>query len=198
MNLRTLGPEWRVKPTHPFHPAAHGRNPLILLPLRRSKNRTQLPIVRLGCRRGLRADCGTLATATRPGLRMQPRKPRCTNFPQSSSHSSLRPAPTWRRRRRGRDQARSRSRRSSGEQLSKQQRSQGMQTGRTGEQPPCWSAVNPALVVHLTTPQRKDIPRRLAAFTSMWRTIGARTPPLAMRAQPRTMPPNTTRGSIAP
>ncbi len=46
--------------------------------------------------------------------------------------------------------------------------------------------------------QRKDIARRLAAFTSMWRTIGARTPPLAMRAQPRTMPPNTTNGSIAP
>ncbi len=75
-NLRPLGPERWLEPAHPFHPAAQGRKPPIRLDLRRSKNRTELPIVRLGCRRGLRADCGTPTSATRSGLRPEPRKPR--------------------------------------------------------------------------------------------------------------------------
>ncbi len=129
LNLRPLGPERRVKPAHPLHPAAQGRNPLIPLHLRRSKNRTGLPIVRLGCRRGLRADCGTRATPAWAGLRAQPRKPRSTTFPQSSSRFSSRPAPSGRPRRRGRAPARNGSRRSSGELRSRQRRSLGHQIG---------------------------------------------------------------------
>ncbi len=136
LNLRPLGPERRLRPAHPFHTAAHGRKRLMLLHLRRSKNRTQLPIVRLGCRRGLRADCETRTAATRPGLRPQPREPRCTTFPQSSSRCSSRPAPTWRPRPLEQARRRSKSRRSSGEQETRRRRSRGHQVDRTGDGPP--------------------------------------------------------------
>ncbi len=81
LNLRPLAPERRLKPAHPFHTAAHGRKRLMLLQLRRSKNRTQLPIVRLGCRRGLRADCGPPAVATSPGLRPQTKGTKVHDLP---------------------------------------------------------------------------------------------------------------------